>query len=72
MKGVIKLVKVYVNAGNAERSLRELKRRMQRENIFRYLKNRRFYEPPSEVKRRKREESERRRKKLERKRNMEY
>lgn len=57
-----------MHAGNGEQAIRNLKRKMQRELIFRAMKKARFYETPSEEKLRKKEESDRRRRKMSRKR----
>ena len=62
------MVQITVHAGNGEAAIRNLKRKMQRELIFRAMKMSRFYEPDSVKKVRKKEESERRRRKLTRKR----
>ena len=48
--------------------MRALKKKMQREGVFREMKIRRHYEKPSEAKVRKEAESIRRRRKLDRKR----
>jgi small subunit ribosomal protein S21 len=66
------LVSVNVHAGNGEQALKNLKKKMQRELIFRAMKMKRFYEPPSIKRMRKKQESERRRRKLMRKRMNEY
>lgn len=58
------MIQVTVHAGNGEQAIRNLKRKMQRELIFRAMKMSRFYEPPSIKRVRKAEESERRRRKL--------
>jgi small subunit ribosomal protein S21 len=71
LKGVIKLIQVTVHAGNGEQAIRNLKRKMQRELIFRSMKMSRFFEPESVKKVRKQQESERRRRKLVRKKMME-
>lgn len=67
LKGVLNLVQVSVH-GNIEQALRALKKKMQREGIFREMKLRRHYEKESEKKKRRSAESERRRRKLDRKR----
>ncbi|MCE3231999.1 MAG: ribosomal protein [Rickettsiaceae bacterium] len=51
-----------------EQALRALKKKMQREGIFREMKLRRHHETESEKKKRRDSESERRRRKLDRKR----
>lgn len=65
------MIIVNVHAGNGEQAIRNLKRKMQRELVFRAMKMSRFYEPESVKKVRKAEESERRRRKLVRKKTME-
>lgn len=62
------MIVVPVHAGNGEVAIRNLKRKMQRELIFRCMKMSRFYEPKSVKKVRKKQESERRQRKLMRKR----
>lgn len=62
------MVQVTVHGNNVDQALRALKKKMQREGIFRNMKLRRHYEKPSEEKARKRAESDRRRRKLDRKR----
>lgn len=58
---------VFVRDNDVAKALRILKKKMQREGIFRELKARRAYEKPSEKRIRKRAEAVRRRRKLERK-----
>jgi len=53
-------IKVYGN--DIEKALRALKRRLQREGLFKEIRRRRFYEKPSE--KRKRKQSEARKKRL--------
>jgi small subunit ribosomal protein S21 len=60
-------LQVFVRDNNIDQALRALKKKMQREGVFRELKRRRAYEKPSEKRARERSESIRRRKKLERK-----
>lgn len=64
------MVQVTVHTNNIDQALKALKKKMQREGIFREMKLRRHYEKPSEAKKRKGSESERRRRKLARKRNF--
>ena len=66
-KGV-KDVYVTVRDNNVEQALRVLKKKMQREGVFREMKNRRSYEKPSERRAREAAESTRRVRKLMRKR----
>jgi small subunit ribosomal protein S21 len=61
-------VQIFVRDNNVDQALRALKKKMQREGIFREMKIRRHYEKPSEKKTRERAEAIRRRRKLERKR----
>lgn len=61
---VIKLLQVLVKDNNVEFALKTLKRKMQREGVFRSLKLRRFFEKPSEKKKRKQEESFKRKRKI--------
>jgi len=58
---------VFVRENNVDQALRALKKKMQREGIFRELKRRRFYEKPSEQSAREKDEAVRRRRKLARK-----
>ena len=59
---------VSVRDNNVDQALRILKKKMQREGVFREMKNRRVYEKPSEKKARELAESTRRVRKLLRKR----
>ena len=59
-------IEVTVKDNNIEQALRNLKKRMQREGIYREMKLRRHYEKPSLRKAREKEESIRRLKKLKR------
>ena len=62
------MVSVSVRDNNVEQALRALKKKMQREGIFREMKLRRHYEKPSEKKAREQSESVRRARKMDRKR----
>ncbi len=62
------MVTVSVRDNNVEQALRVLKKKMQREGIFREMKLRRDYEKPSEKKKREKSEAVRRWRKVERKR----
>ncbi len=64
-------VHISVHGGNGEKAIKDLKRKMQRELIFRMMKMSRFYEPKSVKKVRERQESERRIRKNNRRRRME-
>lgn len=66
-EGVIYLVSVHVRDNNVEQALRALKKKMQREGIFREMKIRKDFEKPSQKKKREKSESVRRWRKLERK-----
>lgn len=60
-------MQVLVRDNNVEQALKVLKRRMQREGIFREMKARRSYEKPSERKTREKAEAVRRARKAARK-----
>ena len=64
----IKDVFVTVRDNNVDQALRVLKKKLQREGVFREMKNRRAYEKPSERRTREAAESTRRVRKLMRKR----
>ncbi|WP_026381393.1 30S ribosomal protein S21 [Afifella pfennigii] len=61
-------VQVVVRDNNVDQALKALKKKMQREGIFREMKLRNFYEKPSEKKAREKAEAIRRARKLARKR----
>ena len=61
-------MQVTVRDNNVDQALKALKKKMQREGIFREMKLRRSYEKPSERKARVKAEAIRRARKLERKR----
>ena len=61
-------MQVSVRDNNVDQALRALKKKMQREGIFREMKLRRNYEKPSEKKARERAEARRRARKVLRKR----
>jgi small subunit ribosomal protein S21 len=61
-------VQVIVRENNVDQALKALKKKMQREGIFREMKLRGHYEKPSEKKARERAEAVRRARKLARKR----
>jgi small subunit ribosomal protein S21 len=65
------VVLINVHGGNSEQAIRNLKRKMQRELVFRVMKMSRFYEPPSVERVRKDQETERRKRKAARKQMME-
>jgi len=60
-------LQVFVRDNNVDQALRALKRKMQREGVFREMKRRRFYEKPSERATREKAEAVRRARKLARK-----
>ena len=60
-------LQVLVRENNVDQALRVLKKRMQREGIFREMKLRSFYEKPSEKRVREKAEAVRRARKLARK-----
>jgi small subunit ribosomal protein S21 len=60
-------LQVFVRDNNVDQALRVLKKKMQREGIFRELKRRRFFEKPSERSIREKAEAVRRARKLARK-----
>ena len=63
-------MQVLVRDNNVDQALRVLKKKMQREGIFREMKRRRSYEKPSEERTRAKAEAIRRARKLARKRAM--
>ena len=62
-------IEVTVKDNNVEQALRSLKKRMQREGLFREMKLRKHYEKPSLRRAREKEESIRRSRKLKRRNN---
>lgn len=62
------MVQVSVRDNNIEQALRALKKKLQREGVFREMKLRKHFEKPSEKKKREASESLRRYRKMERKR----
>jgi len=64
---VISLVQVLVRDNNVDQALKALKKKMQREGLFREMKMRRHYEKPSERRARQKAEAIRRSRKLARK-----
>ncbi len=59
---------VHVRDNNVDQALRALKKKLQREGVFREMKLRNYYEKPSEKRVRQKAEAVRRSRKLERKR----
>ena len=68
LKGAGDNVQVTVRDNNVDQALRALKKKLQREGVFREMKLRRHFEKPSEKKKRERAEAVRRHRKLLRKR----
>ena len=66
--GVRTIVQVVVRDNNVDQALKALKKKMQREGLFREMKLRRSYEKPSERRARETAEAVRRHRKLMRKR----
>ncbi len=60
-------MQVFVRDNNVDQALRVLKKKMQKEGVFREMKRRRFYEKPSEKAVREKSEAMRRARKLARK-----
>jgi len=60
-------LQVLVRDNNVDQALRVLKKKLQREGVFREMKRRRFYEKPSERTAREKSEAKRRARKLARK-----
>ena len=65
-------VEVLVRDNNVDQALRVLKKKLQREGVFREMKKRRHYEKPSEKKAREKSENIRRSRKTERKKRQNY
>ena len=61
-------MQVVVRDNNVDQALRALKKKLQREGVFREMKLRNFYEKPSEKRAREKAEAVRRARKLARKR----
>lgn len=68
LEGELENVQVLVRDNNVDQALRALKKKMQREGVFREMKLRNFYEKPSEKRAREKAEAVRRARKLARKR----
>jgi small subunit ribosomal protein S21 len=66
--GVVWQVQVLVRDNNVDQALKALKKKLQREGVFREMKLRRHYEKPSERRAREAAEAVRRARKMERKR----
>ena len=61
------MIEIYVRQNNVDQALRALKKKLQREGVFREMKLRQAYEKPSEKKAREKAEAIRRARKLARK-----
>ncbi|GGE85838.1 30S ribosomal protein S21 [Sphingomonas prati] len=66
--GDTNLMQIIVRDNNVDQALRALKKKLQREGVYREMKLRRHYEKPSEKRARERAAAIRRARKLERKR----
>ena len=62
------IVQIFVRDNNVDQALRALKKKLQREGVYREMKLRRHYEKPSEKRAREKAAAVRRARKLERKR----
>ncbi len=60
-------MQIFVRDNNVDQAMKVLKKKMQREGIFRELKRKRYYEKPSEARAREKGEAVRRARKLARK-----
>src|SRR5689334_7627590 len=60
-------LQVFVRDNNVDQARRVLKKKMQREGVFREMRRRRFYQKPSEEAARRKSDAVRRMRKLERK-----
>ena len=67
-EGACQNVQVTVRDNNVDQALRALKKKLQREGVFREMKLRRHFEKPSEKRKRERAEAVRRHRKVLRKR----
>jgi small subunit ribosomal protein S21 len=54
-------VDIRVHENNIEKAIKDLKRQLQKEGLFKEIKKRSFYEKPSEKERRKQREARKRR-----------
>ena len=66
--GVLFFMQILVRDNNVDQALRALKKKLQREGVYREMKLRRHYEKPSEKRAREKAAAVRRARKLERKR----
>ena len=65
---VVRFMQILVRDNNVEQALRALKKKLQREGVYREMKLRRHYEKPSEKRAREKAAAVRRARKMERKR----
>ena len=65
---VLKFMQIMVRDNNVDQALRALKKKLQREGVYREMKLRRHYEKPSEKRAREKAAAVRRARKMERKR----
>lgn len=63
-RGGVALIEVQVRDNNIDQALRALKKKMQREGLYRQMRMRRHYEKPSERRARERAEAIRRYRKM--------
>jgi small subunit ribosomal protein S21 len=64
------VIEVHVRDNNVEQALRALKKKLQREGVYREMKMRKHFEKPSERRVREQQEAGRRFRKLQRKRDF--
>jgi small subunit ribosomal protein S21 len=64
------MIEVHVRDNNVEQALRALKKKLQREGVYREMKMRKHYEKPSERRVREQQEASRRVRKFQRKRDF--
>jgi small subunit ribosomal protein S21 len=64
------VIEVHVRDNNVEQALRALKKKLQREGVYREMKMRKHFEKPSERRVREQQEASRRFRKLQRKRDF--
>jgi small subunit ribosomal protein S21 len=64
------MIEVHVRDNNIEQALRALKKKLQREGVYREMKMRKHFEKPSERRVREQQEAARRFRKLQRKRDF--
>ena len=65
-RGELRPLEVTVVDGNVERAIRTLKREIGKEGILKTLKKKRYFEKPSDARKRKMRESQRRKRRTER------